>query len=150
MVEEFDPSITAVVVRDSAPMEMALADRPTLTFSPAMVRRSEHSPPLDPLDARVSQAADKGREPLADRGNPDKITSFPALQDGSLSKPFLAPGNYQDAVDSRLQVQSDPGEALATLLEGISPEVFGNQALFEDIVLGCPFDDAMDWVRKSG
>jgi hypothetical protein len=39
IVRELDPTINAVVARDSASAEIELPDRPTLTFSPAMIRQ---------------------------------------------------------------------------------------------------------------
>ena len=38
IVRELDPTIHAVVVRDAAGMDIALRQRPTLTFSPALIR----------------------------------------------------------------------------------------------------------------
>jgi len=37
-VKELDPSINVAVVRDRAPMDLNLPDRPTLIFSPALIR----------------------------------------------------------------------------------------------------------------
>ena len=42
IVRELDPTIHAVVLRDAAGMNIALRQRPTLTFSPALIR---HRPP---------------------------------------------------------------------------------------------------------
>jgi hypothetical protein len=42
IVRELDPTIHAVVVRDAAGINIALRQRPTLTFSPALIR---HRPP---------------------------------------------------------------------------------------------------------
>jgi hypothetical protein len=85
------------------------------------------------------------RLPHASAGLPDPNTSVATVQDPPSNNP---PDFSYDDFDLPLQVLSDPGKALASVLDGISPEIFGNQASFEGIGFGGQID-GMDWAGDS-